>query len=269
MKIVFSFHSKTKTRLLVVSNFIVEVLWISYLSCIFFILLYKQWQFLSENNHNLNESNYCVLSDLFLHTIEKNYLFRIGVKRIIYQFVKNYLKLFFLEMRYRDSALSVDKLTTWAWSGCTSGTQHRRCQRSLRKQNWIHSNFKTLLDQSVSGKIKSHRLLCPMLHISNKDIVTLFYTRAGSTNKVCKSQCSIPCTQNGTDFLNLIQHLKMNQAAKLRTAWNKFQPVQQKYVGTLLYSPKIISIHGWLSYVIHFLLPFAVGQDGDAHTHIR
>lgn len=121
----------------------------------------------------------------------------------------------------------------------------------------------------MPGRVKSHGLLFTMSLISNKDIVNLFYTRAGPTDKIWKHQCSTSRTEIDTNFSNLMQRLERKPPAELRTPRNKFTPGQKNYLGKLLYSPKVIYIHGWLRYVIHCLHPFAVVQDKDMQTRIR
>lgn len=105
--------------------------------------------------------------------------------------------------------------------------------------------------------------------MSNKNIVNLFYARAGPTHKVWMCYCGVSRIQNGTGFLYLLQHLERKHPVEPRSACNNSTPEQQKCFGKLLYWQKAISIYGWLSYVTYCLHPFTVVQDEDGLTRIR
>lgn len=147
---------------------------------------------------------------------------------------------------------------------CTAPSSPNRSVQMNLVPFWLQ----TLLDQTISSKVKSHGLLFPMSLISNKNTVSLFYRQAGPIDKACSCQCGISCTQNGKYFSNLMQHLKRRHPAELKTARSKPTPEQRSCLGKLSYCLKVISNHGWLIYLICCLCRFVVVQDEHAQTHI-
>lgn len=110
--------------------------------------------------------------------------------------------------------------------------------------------------------------MIPMLLLSNKDNVNMFFKQAAPTDKMCKCQWGISRTQNDTTFSNLMQLLEKKLLAELWAVHNKSLFGQQQCLDKLVCCPKVNFIYGWVSNATYCLWSTAVAQEKSLQTHI-
>lgn len=103
----------------------------------------------------------------------------------------------------------------------------------------------------------------------NKEIVEIFFTREGSAGK-WRCSCGILRAQGGSGFSNLLSHLSSAHPKELADQRRQgLATSQHGSLRRLLYPPKTVRVHGWLSYIVHGLQPFSACENKNVTPHMR
>lgn len=106
--------------------------------------------------------------------------------------------------------------------------------------------------------------------ISNKKIVNFIYTKEWVGSNVWKCQRDISRKSIGSGLTNLMQHLDQKHLTKKKeTRARKIKSYNKASLTNLLYCRKVVTVHGWISSVIHCLLPFYAVKNDDVCAHVR
>lgn len=105
--------------------------------------------------------------------------------------------------------------------------------------------------------------------LSSRQFVDLFSSPTSSLSTAWKFQCSASCLQKEEDVSNLLQHLETNHPTEAKLALEQRQANLHNIFSKIIYSPNLVSKHGSLSYVIHYLLLFSFENIDGVQTQIR
>lgn len=77
------------------------------------------------------------------------------------------------------------------------------------------------------------------------------------------------CTQNGSSYTNLVQHIATLHPLEMAAARRSVPCDGGRGLAKIIISPEVVSMHVWLSYVIYCLHPFSALQHGDVNKHVK
>lgn len=104
--------------------------------------------------------------------------------------------------------------------------------------------------------------------LTNREGVGLFFSQPSSLSSMLTCQCGVSRLQKKGGVSNLLQHFERKRPLELKSARERKNTSGQRDLSKRHINSKIISIHGWISYLLQCLRPFWMVQNEDVCFHI-